>query len=46
MGGEMKAADILDALPAKVELDDWATETIESNGLTRRRTFVQFMAIF
>jgi restriction system protein len=44
-GGEMKAADIFDALPAKVELDDWATETIESNGLTRWRTYVHFFSV-
>lgn len=44
-GGEMKASDILDALPSKVTLDDWASEIIESNGLTRWRTYAHFFSV-
>ncbi len=41
----MKASDILDALPSKVTLDDWASEIIESNGLTRWRTYAHFFSV-
>lgn len=44
-GGEMKAADILDAIPDKVDLDGWASEVFESNGFTRWRTYVYFFSV-
>lgn len=44
-GGEMKASDIFEALPGKVTLDDWASEIIESNGLTRWRTYAHFFSV-
>ena len=44
-GGQMKAADIFDAIPQKLTLDDWAQEVIESNGLARWRTYVHFFSV-
>jgi restriction system protein len=44
-GGEMKASDVFDSVPTKVELDDWALEIIESNGLPRWRTYVHFFSV-
>lgn len=44
-GGQMKAADIFDAIPQKLTLDDWALEVIESNGLARWRTYVHFFSV-
>jgi restriction system protein len=44
-GGEMKGSDILELLPAKLSFDDWANEIIESNGLTRWRTYAHFFSV-
>lgn len=44
-GGQMKAADIFDAIPQKLMLDDWALEVIESNGLARWRTYALFFSV-
>ncbi|MBX9935901.1 MAG: restriction endonuclease [Burkholderiaceae bacterium] len=44
-GKTMKAADILEAIPAHVPLDAWALEEIESNGLPRWRMYVQFFSV-
>lgn len=44
-GNTMKAADIFDAIPARVPLDAWALEEIESNGLPRWRMYLQFFSV-
>jgi restriction system protein len=45
MGGSGRGADVLDLLPSKIDLDSWAQEIIESNGLTRWRTFAHFFSV-
>lgn len=44
-GGELAAAEIFDTLPKRVELDEWAEELIESNGLPRWRAYTQFFSV-
>lgn len=44
-GGEASGSDVLDALPQRVQLDDWAREIIESNGLPRWRTYTHFFSV-
>lgn len=44
-GKTMKAADLLDAIPAHISLDSWALEEIESNGLARWRMYAQFFSV-
>jgi restriction system protein len=44
-GGSMRGAELLDIIPQKIELDAWATQTIESNGLSRWRTFAHFFSV-
>lgn len=44
-GGELPSAEVLDALPQQVPLDEWACEIIESNGLPRWRTYTHFFSV-
>ena len=44
-GGTAKGSDILELIPQCIELDDWAKETIESNGLSRWRTYAHFFSV-
>jgi restriction system protein len=41
----MKGSELLDLLPAQTELDEWALEIIESNGMPRWRTYALFFSI-
>lgn len=44
-GGELPGSEVLDALPQRVQLDAWAQELIESNGLPRWRTYAHFFSV-
>lgn len=44
-GIPIRAGEILDALEKQLLLDDWARETIESNGLPRWRMYAQFFSV-
>lgn len=44
-GNEMKAADLMALIPERVQLDDWALEVIESNQLSRWRTYLHFFSV-
>lgn len=45
LGGSARGADVLDLIPQKIPLDAWAEEIIESNGLSRWRTFAHFFSV-
>lgn len=44
-GGSLRGSEVLDAVPTRISLDDWANEIIESNGLERWRTFAHFFSV-
>ncbi|NJM42952.1 MAG: hypothetical protein HC858_01190 [Brachymonas sp.] len=41
----MKGSELLDLLPSQTDLDDWAVEIIESNGMPRWRTYALFFLL-
>ncbi len=44
-GSAIKAGEILDVLEQQLQLDDWAREIIESNGLPRWRMYAHFFSV-
>lgn len=44
-GGTSKGSDILELVPQAIEFDEWATEIIESNGLSRWRMYAHFFSV-
>lgn len=44
-GGEAPARDVLEEMPKRVTLDDWAKETYEKTGYTRWRSMLAFFSI-
>jgi restriction system protein len=44
-GGAARGAQVMEALPRLVELDEWAQATIQSNGLSRWETYASFFSV-
>lgn len=44
-GGSIRLQELLQKLPSKLDFDDWATQYMESNGLTRWQMFLQFYSV-